>query len=739
MAVGHLTSHTWRTAANTRPAGAHQGRASSQTLAHGPAAAISFGAAGAGGLSLRARHILVPLAMTSFLIAHRRLPRSLRASQRQRVRSVRLGREDQSDGDVRGLPVLTDDVCLIPGDSPIVRVEDAPGNARRIFTGVDIRATVEEVWQVMTNYEALETLVPNLVQNRVLRKHPDGGARLWQVGRASWRILNKSFFFQAGTTLDVHLHPDGCPDEMLSGTGSAQMSSSEAVREEYKSVPLRRGVFPRPFSVSASGHRDITFENCVDSEARGDFVHYRGLWRFELVEGCALPGEPVMRLTFAVECEPHWFLPVAPVEGRIATAMAENMAAIRDYVESRKEVTKSILDDKDLVEVLDTPGPPTQGKLSDIEWYAQAMSGALKPVCEAVTPGSKKSTSWRQPLQLLANAVPSAALRIFLSRLAVAPNPVSFLFWQTKAGISVSTLLVQQPNLLYTFLVHCPQIFPHLPAIYTRLSVLEPHIPAIIRILDPYLQIVRPELDRIMERMDEIEPHLPYILLHLDILAKHCGKLLDHFDKLLPFAYIDPLEQEEQHCFSAFYQHSNGVVEAVEFCVVGVSPDGPSTEEVMRLEIEQRRRSYLPQLLPYVDMLVPHLDDVSDHLPYIRPHLPYILPYMDAVLPYVGRFKDYPAASKNADVLTAYLGWLFALPAVPRVLNVPGVPRFVAALSRVLPRWPVRGLLRRRWRRFHEKNLSVAAAEEFRLLDQDSEGGPTSSSLSKKLPQPQFL
>ena len=65
-----------------------------------------------------------------------------------------------------------------------------------------------------------------------------------------------------------------------------------------------------------------------------------------------------MRLTFAVECQPHWFLPaqtfveahgisqsdgsfnvaeVAPVEGRIATALAENMEAIRDFVEERLE------------------------------------------------------------------------------------------------------------------------------------------------------------------------------------------------------------------------------------------------------------------------------------------------------------------------------------------------------------------------------------------------------------------
>ena len=36
---------------------------------------------------------------------------------------------------------LGDDMCLIPGEV-VVRVDAAPGNARRIYTGVDINADV---------------------------------------------------------------------------------------------------------------------------------------------------------------------------------------------------------------------------------------------------------------------------------------------------------------------------------------------------------------------------------------------------------------------------------------------------------------------------------------------------------------------------------------------------------------------------------------------------------------------
>lgn len=55
-------------------------------------------------------------------------------------------------------PTLSEEVCLVPG-LPVVRVEAAPGNARRIFTGIDIVAECEDVcsivWSLLTDYESL--------------------------------------------------------------------------------------------------------------------------------------------------------------------------------------------------------------------------------------------------------------------------------------------------------------------------------------------------------------------------------------------------------------------------------------------------------------------------------------------------------------------------------------------------------------------------------------------------------
>ena len=48
-------------------------------------------------------------------------------------------------------PFLNPDSCLVPGE-PVVRVEKAPENSRRIFAGVDIMASVDDVWNVSSFY-----------------------------------------------------------------------------------------------------------------------------------------------------------------------------------------------------------------------------------------------------------------------------------------------------------------------------------------------------------------------------------------------------------------------------------------------------------------------------------------------------------------------------------------------------------------------------------------------------------
>jgi len=251
-----------------------------------------------------------------------------------------VGRDDQA-----APPFLAEEVCLVPG-APVVRVENAPGNARRIFTGIDIVAgsddVLEMVWKTLTDYDKLSDVVPNLVANEVVSRSTDG-ARLKQLGAAK---LAPGVTFTATTTLDVVEYFDGLPTAMEAdhlceaaqadpGTIAAQSlrarpsSDSDAVRAFGEEVPLTFDLFPRPYCISALPHRDITMQGV---KGVGDFSFYQGVWRMQPLPGCAPEGASAMRLTYSVELSPRLWVPVALLEGNIASALGENLEAVRDWV-----------------------------------------------------------------------------------------------------------------------------------------------------------------------------------------------------------------------------------------------------------------------------------------------------------------------------------------------------------------------------------------------------------------------
>jgi hypothetical protein len=61
-------------------------------------------------------------------------------------------------------------VELLPSREPYVSIEEAPSNGRRIFTGVDIMADMESIWEVLTAFDRLQDVVPSLVKNEVQRR-----------------------------------------------------------------------------------------------------------------------------------------------------------------------------------------------------------------------------------------------------------------------------------------------------------------------------------------------------------------------------------------------------------------------------------------------------------------------------------------------------------------------------------------------------------------------------------------
>jgi hypothetical protein len=95
-------------------------------------------------------------------------------------------------------------------------------------------------------------------------------------------------------------------------------------------------------------------------------------------------GGYVSRLTYAVEIQPKGFLPVKLIEGRIATDLKANLAAIRDYVEN---LAKTVREE---VEV--------NGKKEEEVSVSQTPS-FMKFSTEAVTLDSKETNYISTPIE----------------------------------------------------------------------------------------------------------------------------------------------------------------------------------------------------------------------------------------------------------------------------------------------------------------------------------------------------
>jgi hypothetical protein len=92
---------------------------------------------------------------------------------------------------------------------------------------------------------------------------------------------------QAALTLDVRAWPEGMPvamteaakmvggvdDALVDPTSTAAMPTSAEVRARDAQLPLRRGVFPRPFAITSLPIRDISMQS-VEGEP-GDFKLYQ--------------------------------------------------------------------------------------------------------------------------------------------------------------------------------------------------------------------------------------------------------------------------------------------------------------------------------------------------------------------------------------------------------------------------------------------------------------------------------
>lgn len=156
-----------------------------------------------------------------------------------------------------------------------VQTDWAEGRERQISARIYIPYTIEQVWQVLTDYDHLADFIPNLAKSRRL-PHPEGGIRLEQVGSQSFLKLK----FCARVVLDmVEQFPNALNFQMI----------------------------------------------------EGDFKAFSGQWQ---LQPAIAEGQIGTTLCYTVRVLPPRTMPVGLIERRLHHNLAMNLISVRQRVES---------------------------------------------------------------------------------------------------------------------------------------------------------------------------------------------------------------------------------------------------------------------------------------------------------------------------------------------------------------------------------------------------------------------
>lgn len=150
-----------------------------------------------------------------------------------------------------------------------LRVDKVDARQRQISASINLPYTTEQVWQVLTDYDALADFIPNLAKSQRV-PHPNGGIRIEQVGVQKVVFLD----FSARVVLDM---------------------------EED---------FPQ----------EIRF-----SMVEGDFRAFSGSWQ---LKDWSVDNQSGTTLTYTVLVWPKRTMPIAAVQRRISSDLPLNLMAI---------------------------------------------------------------------------------------------------------------------------------------------------------------------------------------------------------------------------------------------------------------------------------------------------------------------------------------------------------------------------------------------------------------------------
>lgn len=153
----------------------------------------------------------------------------------------------------------------------VMTTEKLAGRSRRIRATIAVPCSLEQLWQVLTDYDRLATFIPNLTLSRRI-PHPQDGIRLEQMG--SQCFLNIQF-------------------------------CARVVLDMVEQFPHRLGF----------------------RMVEGDFRDFQGAWLLE--SGQDESGQVLTALSYEVTLLPPRAIPANLIERHLRRDLAENLRAIR--------------------------------------------------------------------------------------------------------------------------------------------------------------------------------------------------------------------------------------------------------------------------------------------------------------------------------------------------------------------------------------------------------------------------
>ncbi|KAL3623901.1 hypothetical protein CASFOL_032717 [Castilleja foliolosa] len=171
-----------------------------------------------------------------------------------------------------------------------LEIENTGNNSRKIRSKVAIRASLQTVWDILTDYERLADFIPGLAVSKLLDKR-ENFARLFQIGEQNLAFGLK---FNAKGTIDCF-------------------------EKDLQTLPFGQ-------------KRDIEFKM-----VEGDFQLFEGVWSIEQSDYVA-GQEFETTLVYVVNVKPKVWLPVRLVEGRLCKEIRTNLSCIRDEAEKTSQI-----------------------------------------------------------------------------------------------------------------------------------------------------------------------------------------------------------------------------------------------------------------------------------------------------------------------------------------------------------------------------------------------------------------